>query len=242
MIKCKTSYLGRMYSRQAKLKQIKIPNSEILGGGKEEKMSNPVWDLPSAAEIKVKCVGVTEEQIRPGKTEISHQNKPSAGTLFSESDISGCRSNFPFPSCFPLYPSFCWTQLNDVPGDKQWLTTSRQDTGAHRHGGRMHVGVYTAHTARTFRPAAASFANCVPQTWGRCVEQMWLYSVWQAWVKKAEACRLVTTEPVHLFTWLEQTWISIITFIRPSETRAATLLFIGISPFLFVFLAEELKF
>lgn len=209
----------------------KLWNSEILGGGKEEKMSeSPVWNLPSAAEIKVKRVGVREEQIRPGKTEISHQNKSSAGTLFLESDISGCRSNFPFPSCFHLYPSFCWTQLNDVPGDKQWLTTSRQDTGAHRHGGRVHTGVYTAHTARTFRPAAASFANCVPQTWGRCVEQMWLHSVWQAWEKKAEACRLVTTEPVHLFTRLEQTWISIVALIRPSETTAATSLFAGISP------------
>lgn len=131
-------------------------------------------------------------------------NKPGAGTLYLESDISGCRSNLALSSCLHLnlhlIPSFCWTQLNDVPGDKQWLTTSHQDSRPHRHRGRMHVGIYTAHTARTFRPAAASFANCVPQTWGRYGEQMWLYSVWQAWEKKAEACRLETTQPVCTFS------------------------------------------
>lgn len=126
-------------------------------------------------------------------------NKPGAGTLYLESDISGCRSNLALSPSFHLSPSFCWTQLNDVPGDKQRLTTSRQDSGPRRHAGHVHAGVYTAHAARAFRPAAASFANCVPQTWGRCGEQMWLYSVWQAWEEEAEACRLETTQPVCTF-------------------------------------------
>lgn len=164
-------------------------------------------------------------------------NKSGAGTLFWVSDISGCRSNLPLSSRCHLYPSFCWTQLNDVPGDKQWLTTSRQDTRQHRHGCCVHVGVYTARTARTVRPAAASFANCVPQTWGRYMEQMWLHSVWQAWEKKAEACRLVTTQPVC-------TCFSIVALIRPSSaanSQGPSLVFCRNYPFLFVFLPKELN-
>lgn len=120
-----------------------------------------VWNLPSVAGAIVESVGVTEEQRRAGRTEINHQTSQAQEFRFCQTSVDVVLIS-PFPSRPHLCPSFCWTQLNDVPGDTRRLTTSRQDSRARRNADGAHTGVYTAHTARTLRPAAASPANCPP--------------------------------------------------------------------------------
>lgn len=156
----------------------------------------------------MECVGVTEEQSRAGRTEKSHQtSREQEFRFWSQTSVDVVLIS-PFPSRPHLCPSFCWTQLNDVPGDTRWLTTSRQDTRARRHAGSVHAGVYTAHTAHTLRPAAASSANCPPtnlrELRGTDATPFSLTSLREeSRISNGRAC-------VHLFTGLTQTWFSTI--------------------------------
>lgn len=176
-------------------------------------------------------MGVTEEPSR--QNWYQPPNKSGAGTLFLESDIKGCRCNLPLSCCFHLYPSFCWTQPNDVPGEKQWLTTSRQDTPCARWC------LCGSHCSSIQASSCELCQLCPPNLREILGTDVTLFSLTSLREESRSLQISDITACVHLFTWLKQT-------LRRSEASAAdwrgpSLLFHWKYLLSFFFLTQELK-